>query len=324
MVASVSRSHAPDDDAFRELVDSHQRAVRAHCYRMLGSLQDAEDVTQETLLRAWRGLGQFEGRASLRGWLYRIATNACLDELTRRSRRLLPALLGASSFEFGADQGAPDETPWLEPFPDAWLDVADTSPGPEARYEARESVELAFVAALQRLAPRQRAVLLLRDVLAWSARDAADLLDISVPAANSALQRARSRLVGAVPPRVARLSPAQERALVERYVQAWERSDVAALVALLKHDAVLSMPPLREWYVGRAAIGQFFQWVTGSSGMGPFRFVPTRASNAPAFGIYGADAQPFVLHVLAVDAHGIAAMTSFMNPRLFRFFDLPV
>jgi RNA polymerase sigma-70 factor, ECF subfamily len=326
MVASPSRTHAPDDDAFRDLVDSHQRAVRAHCYRMLGSLQDAEDVTQETLLRAWRSLDQFEGRASLRAWLYRIATNACLDELARRSRRLLPTMLGAPSFEFGPAQSAPDETPWLEPVPDAWLDVADTSPGPEARYEAKESVELAFVAALQRLAPGQRAVLLLRDVLACSARDAADVLDISVPAANSALQRARARLEGLAQPdsSLARLAPAQERALVERYVQAWERSDVDALVALLKHDAVLSMPPLREWYVGRAAISQFFAWVTGQPDMRPSRFVPTRANNAPAFGIYGADAQPFVLQVLTIDAHGIAAMTSFMNPRLFAFFDLPV
>jgi RNA polymerase sigma-70 factor (ECF subfamily) len=310
------------DDAFRELVEAHQRAVRAHCYRMLGSLQDAEDLTQETLLRAWRNLDRFEGRASLRAWLYRIATNACLNELERRGRRLLPVMVGAPQLEFAADQAIPSEVPWLEPFPDAWLEVPDASPGPEARYVAKEAIELAFVAALQRLPPRQRAVLLLRDVLGWSAQDVATQLEISVAAANSALQRARSRVDQSAQPGAARLSPAQERALVERYVGAWERGDVDDFVAMLKHDATLSMPPLAEWYLGPDAIASFFRWACGPNSAGPFRFVPTRANNSLAFGIYARDGGPFILQVLQADQDGIAAMTSFMNPGLFPAFEL--
>src|SRR5205085_1378024 len=184
-------------------------------------------------------------------------------------------------------QGSGEDTPWLEPVPDAWLEVADAAPGPEARYEAREAVELAFVATLQRLAPRQRAVLLLRDVLGWSARDVAGLLEMSVPAANSALQRARERLDRSATPGAPRLEPEAERALVERYIGAWEQGDVNAFISLLKDDAVLSMPPLAEWYVGPTAIGEFFNWATGPHGLGPYRLVPTRANGGAAFGVYG-------------------------------------
>jgi RNA polymerase sigma-70 factor (ECF subfamily) len=290
---------------------------------MLGSVHDAEDLTQETLLRAWRNLDRFEGRASVRAWLYRIATNACLDELGRRGRRLLPALVGAASSEFVAGQATIDETPWLEPFPDVLFEVPDTAPGPEARYETKEAIELAFISALQKLAPRQRAVLLLRDVLGWSAQDVATLLDVSVAAANSALQRARARLEGSTSPHATRLSKADEQALVERYVQAWEHSDVAAFVALLKQDAVFSMPPLHEWYIGSAAIAAFFTWATGPEGGGPFRYVPTRANNTAALGIYDGAGEPFILQVLEFDGDRIRAMTSFMNPGLFPFFDLP-
>jgi RNA polymerase sigma-70 factor, ECF subfamily len=326
--SQTSRSAPPDDNTFRQLVEQHERALRAHCYRMLGSLQDAEDQTQETLLRAWRSLEKFEGRASARAWLYRIATNACLDELERRGRRLLPPMLGAPNQSFVPTQGAFDETPWLEPFPDAWLEIADDTPGPEARYETRESIELAFVAALQRLAPRQRAALLLRDVLGWSARDVAVLLDVSVPAANSALQRARARLEPSATPGAAHLSPDAERALVERYVGAWEQGDVQAFVALLKEDVVLSMPPLAAWYMGKLAVGEFFNWVMGPHGGGPFRLVPTRANDSLAFGVYGSGpggpgSVAFILSVLMVDSQGIGAITSFMNPGLFTAFDLP-
>jgi RNA polymerase sigma-70 factor (ECF subfamily) len=233
-------------------------------------------------------------------------------------------MLGAPSEVFAPGQGVFDETPWLDPFPDAWLDVPDASPGPEARYEAKEAIELAFIAALQRLAPRQRAVLLLRDVVGWSARDVASLLDMSVPAANSALQRARTRMDQSTPPDAARLSAEAERALVERYVRAWEQSDVQAFVALLKDDAVLSMPPLAEWYVGRSALGDFFRWATGPTGGGPYRLVPTRANGGLAFGIYaGSAAEAAILHVLLLDVDGVAAMTSFMNPGLFPAFGLP-
>ena len=313
--------HDDDDAAFRGLVEAHQAAVRVHCYRMLGSLQDAEDLTQETLLRAWRNRARFEGRGSVRAWLYRIATNACIDELEHRRRRLLPMLASAPSTTFVPRPPVPAETPWLDPFPDAWLEPVDTAPGPEARYEIRESIELAFVAALQRLAPRPRAILLLRDVLGWSAREVADALETSVAAANSTLQRARATL-DRPEPRVTRLAPEEERALVERYVHAWEHGDERELVALLKQDAILSMPPLAEWYFGRAAIAEFFRFATGGMGVGPFHFVSTRANNALAFGIYG-DRQPLILQVVEADREGIASMTSFMYPQLFAAFGLP-
>jgi RNA polymerase sigma-70 factor, ECF subfamily len=320
--AMASSVYETDDDAFRQLVEAHQRAVRVHCYRMLGSLEDAEDVTQETFLRAWRRLNEFEGRAALRTWLYRIATNACLDELERRGRRLLPPMLGAPSRRFDPRESTVAETPWLEPFPDAWLDLPDTEPGPEARYETKEAIELAFVAALQRLVPRQRAVLILRDVLGWSSRDVAELTDMSVQAANSALQRARARLDQSITPAAVRPTPAQERELVERYVHAWEHGDVDGLVSLLRHDATLSMPPLAEWFSGLEAVTDFFRWATGPEGPGPYRFVPTRANGTVAFGIYARGAAS-ILHVLLLHGDRVAAMTSYMNPGLFKAFDLP-
>ncbi len=306
---------------FRELVESHQSAVRVHCYRMLGSLQDAEDLTQETLLRAWRNLDRYAGRGSVRGWLYRIATNACLDELQHRHRRLLPVMLGEPRTTFVPSEPVPAETPWLEPLPDSWVELVDTAPGPEARYEAKESIELAFVAALQRLGPRQRAILILRDVLGWSAREVAELLETSVVAVNSSLQRARASLE--TPERkITRLGDGEERALVERYVRAWEQGDDHAFAALLKDDAILSMPPLPEWYVGRAAILEFFRLAIGPMAVGPYRLLPTRANNALAFGVYMAG-QPLVLSVVEADADGISQVTSFMHPHLFSRFGLP-
>jgi RNA polymerase sigma-70 factor (ECF subfamily) len=212
------------------------------------------------------------------------------------------------------------ETPWLEPMPDAWLELADEEPGPEARYEARESVELAFVATLQQLSGRQRAVLLLRDVLGYSAQDVAGMLDLSATATHSLLQRARASIVRPVGAS-ARLTAQAERTLVDRYMRAWEQSDVDALVALLKRDARLSMPPLLEWYEGSDAIAGFFRWATGPDGRGPYRFVPTRANRGPAFAIY-ADGQPFILQAVEADEAGIGQIISFMNPALFEFFSL--
>jgi RNA polymerase sigma-70 factor, ECF subfamily len=317
----VESTAVHDDERFRALVESHQSAVRVHCYRMLGSLQDAEDLTQETLLRAWRNLGRYEGRGSVRGWLYRIATNACLDELQHRRRRTLPVLVGQPLTTFVPSEPIAAETPWLEPLPDAWFDLIDTAPGPEARYETKESIELAFVAALQQLGPRQRAILILRDVLGWSAREVAELLETSVVAVNSSLQRARAALET---PRLSAkpLTEIDQRALVERYIRAWEQGDEHAFVALLKDDAVLSMPPLPEWYIGRAAIAGFFRFASGPMGGGPFRLLPTRANNALAFGIY-AVGRPLVLQVLHADGDGIRQMTSFMYPHLFAAFGLP-
>jgi RNA polymerase sigma-70 factor (ECF subfamily) len=310
------------DEAFRRLVEPHQGAVRLHCYRMLGSLQDAEDLTQETLLRAWRSLDRFEGRASMRAWLHRIATNACLDEIDRRGRRILPVQASAPHVTFSPAPPLPNDTPWLDPMPDAWLDLADTTPGPEARYEARESIELAFIAALQLLPGRQRAVLLLCDVLGWSVPEVADMVDASVGATHSLLQRARNS-IGREPVRSpVRMSPEAERALVTRYVDAWERGDVEALVSLLKDDARLSMPPLPEWYVGIPAIAEFFRWATGPEAPGPFHFVERRANGALAFEIW-AQEEPYILHVVEADDDGIRSLTSFMNPKLFEFFAQP-
>ncbi len=311
---------ARDDNTFRQLVESHQRELRVHCYRMLGSLQDAEDLTQETLLRAWKSLDQFGGRASLRAWLYRIATNACLDEIERRARRSLPVLAGTPLTSFSAAPPSPTESVWLDPLPDAWLDLADEAPGPEARYETKESIELAFVATLQLLPGRQRAILLLRDVLGWSIQEIASLLEVSVAATNSALQRARATLGEPGPAARARMTPEAERTLVQQYIGAWERADVQALVDLLKDDARLSMPPLMEWYVGVSAIAQFFTWATSPTGPGPYRFVPTRANGSPAFEIY-ARGEAFILQVVETDADTIVAITSFMNPKLFAYFE---
>jgi RNA polymerase sigma-70 factor (ECF subfamily) len=308
-----------DDEAFRQLLEPHRHAVRLHCYRMLGSLQDAEDLTQETLLRAWRSLDRFEGRASTRAWLHQIATNACLDEIDRRGRRILPVMQGTPRMAYTPGPAVHSDTPWLEPIPDAWHDLADTEPGPEARYEAKESIKLAFVAALQQLPGRQRAVLLLCDVLGWSAPEVAGMLDMTVTATHSALQRARASVARPTQSAAARLSPAAEQKLVERYVRAWERGDVEALVTLLKHDARLSMPPLPEWYVGIPAIADFFRWANGPDAPGPYRMKPSRANGSPAFEIYAGE-RPFVLQVIELDGDGIAEITSFMKPELFAFF----
>jgi RNA polymerase sigma-70 factor (ECF subfamily) len=307
------------DDAFHQLIEPHRHAVRLHCYRMLGSLQDAEDLTQETLLRAWRSLDRFEGRASTRVWLHQIATNACLDEIDRRGRRILPVMQGTPRATYVPAPAVPADTPWLDPLPDTWFDLADTEPGPEARYEAKESIELAFVAAVQQLPGRQRAVLLLCDVLGWSAPEVAEMLEMTVTAAHSALQRARTSVAQRPETRRERLSPTAEQELVERYVRAWDRGDVDALVTLLKNDARLSMPPLPEWYVGIPAIADFFRWATGPDAPARFRMKQSRANGSPAFEIYAGE-QPFVLQVVELDRDGIASITSFMKPELFAFF----
>jgi RNA polymerase sigma-70 factor (ECF subfamily) len=310
------------DETFRQVVEAHERALRVHCYRLLGSLQDAEDLTQETLLRAWRSLDSLVGQASLRAWLYRIATNACLDEIDKRARRVLPVMIGSPRRSYVPSEPRAGDAPWLDPLPDAWLDVADTVPGPEAQYDTRESIELAFVAALQLLPGRQRAVLLLRDVLGWSTPEVAEMLELSIAATQSLLQRARETLGKSHTRTAARLSANEEQILVARYLRAWEHADVDALVALLKDDARLSMPPLPEWYAGIEAIGGFLRWALGPDGMGPYRLVQTRANGSPAFGIY-ARGEPVVVHVVEADREGIFALTSFMDPRLFGYFGLP-
>jgi RNA polymerase sigma-70 factor, ECF subfamily len=323
-----------DQHAFQELVEPYRRQLQVHCYRMLGSLHEAEDLVQETFLRAWRARERFEGRTSLRNWLYRIATNACLNALESgaKARRHMPHLYGPPAT--GLPTAKPvTEIAWLEPYPDSALpDVADEAPGPEARYEMRESIQLAFVAAIQQLPPRQRAVLLLRDVLGWSANEAAELLESSVASVNSALQRARA----SIETRAQRsefaewdTADASQRDLLARYVTAWEASDIDSLVTLLREDAVLSMPPLEEWYRGRDAIRMFLKW--GMREGRRFRLVATRANGQPAFGSYMWRSEHaergFAAHslmVLTSDGNAISDVTIFVNQQLVTKFGLPL
>ncbi len=338
MRSSVDRSdpldHARqgDPDAFRDVTEPYRRELLLHCYRMLGSIADAEDLVQETYLRAWRSLDRFEGRTSLRAWLYRIATNACLNVLaTRRARRRrqLPGTVGAPSDRL-PPEAPTTEIEWLEPFPDAALDgVADSAPGPDARYELRESVQLAFVAAIQHLPPRQRAVVLLRDVLGWSATEAAQLLETSVASVNSAAQRARATLEKQHPAgRSGLLTPAddRQRALLGRYVQAWESDDLDGFVALLREDAVVSMPPWAEWYRGRAAIRAFFTWAWRSNRR--FRLLPVGANLQPGFILYKRerDERDWSLHgiqVLTLQGDAIASVINFRDRSVCAAFGAP-
>jgi RNA polymerase sigma-70 factor (ECF subfamily) len=322
-----------DADAFQRLGEPHRRELQLHCYRMLGSFHDAEDLVQETFLRAWRSVARFEGRASFRAWLYRIATNACLNALGSRlrARRVLPDAQGPPSNRIPASPPAA-EIAWLEPYPDAALNaIADATATPDARYEMREAVQLAFVAAIQHLPPRQRAALLLHDVLGWPVTDIAPLLRTTVAAVNSALQRARATIekdVHGRPPAQESAPSDEQRAILERYVQAWERADVDGFAALLSEEAVLSMPPWQDWYRGRDAIRSFFVWTGRPGGHGPFRLLPTAANGQPAFAFYRRLAQPgewrpHSIQVLTFDGDSIASMVSFVDPSLFPLFGLP-
>jgi RNA polymerase sigma-70 factor (ECF subfamily) len=319
-----------DRDAFETLTEPFRKELQLHCYRMLGSIHDAEDLVQETLLRAWRGLAEFEGRASLRSWLYRIATNACLNALASRTsaQRRLPQELGPPSS--APPKAAAEDVPWLEPYPDAALAGVSATPlGPEARYEMREAVELAFVAAIQHLPPRQRAVLLLRDVLGSSAAEAAQLLEMSIASINSALQRARATLgTRAGSPRARVPDDDAQRALLDRYVETWEAADLDGLIALLKADAILSMPPFREWFAGREAIRGFLAYAWTTRGYAGFRLVPTGANGQPAFGLYfrthdSAEFRAHSLQVLTLRDGEIEVLTNFRSAQLFDAFGLP-
>jgi RNA polymerase sigma-70 factor (ECF subfamily) len=326
-----------DREAFQRLAEPYRREIQLHSYRMLGSLQDAEDLVQETFLLAWRGLKGFEGRSSLRSWLYRIATNACLKAVAKRSnaRRVLPEMQG-QPFEQFPDGPPATEIAWLEPYPDSALEgIPDTAPGPDARYEMHESVQLAFVAAVQLLPPRQRAVLLLRDVLGWSAAETAVLLDTSVASANSALQRARATLGKRFPTGQPATLPApddQQRTLLDRYVRTWEETDLDGFVALLLDDAVLSMPPWPHWYRGREAIRTFFMWAWRPETCGSprsFRLVPAAANRQPAFAVYRRDPQKLewgahAIVLLTLQDNMIASLITFRDPQLFAAFHLPL
>jgi RNA polymerase sigma-70 factor (TIGR02960 family) len=320
----MSRARAGDGSAFRELTEPYHRELQVHCYRMLGSFQDAEDALQETLLSAWQSLGAFEGRSSLRTWLYRIATNRCLNARRSASRR------PAKEWDVpNVDPPAPTrlgEVVWLEPFPDTLLEGAADGPlGPEARYEQSESISLAFVTALQVLPPRQLAVLILRDVLGLRAHEVADMLDATVDSVNSALKRARATLERrrqlapeADPPTAGSTS---EDALVAKFVRAYESADLDAVVALLTDDVFVSMPPMPFEYEGRGAVARFCASILGSGRR--FDLVPTRANGQPAFGAYlrGPDgtAHGVGLLVLTLSGDRICAMTRFENTVLPSF-----
>jgi RNA polymerase sigma-70 factor, ECF subfamily len=318
---------------FTQLAEPYRKQIKAYCYRMMGSLHEAEDLTQETFLRAWRSFDEYEGRSSIKTWLFQIATHACIDALRQRKRlrRILPESEFAPATEVPKGE-PPGDIAWLEPFPDSEIeDFPDDAPGPEARYEGRQSVRLAFVAAIQYLPPRQRALLLLVDVLGWSAQEAVSLIGGTAASVNSALQRARAtlarRYAPSTPIEPLRL-PDDQNTLLRRYVQAWEDKDLAGFVALLKEEATYAMPPWQHWYLGRNAIGNFFGTVWPRYGR--FRLLPTRANGQPAFALYveGEEGgwRPHSLQVLETDGEFISGLTLFMRPvgpTLFPMFGLP-
>ena len=334
MGAAEQLTYPLEETAFTALLERHRRELQVHCYRMLGSFEDSEDLVQETFLRAWRKRPSFSLRegSSFRAWLYRIATNACLDMLRSRPRRVMPPEVGAAG-DPAAPPSPPADLPWLQPFPDRLLEpIAPTDDEPAAVVVARETIELAFLAAIQHLPPRQRAVLILRDVLGWSAKDTASLMAVSVASVNSALQRARATLRDRLGERRTEWAPSsgpsdEERELLRSYVDAHERADADALAELLREDARLTMPPHPTWYAGREAI-----------------LIATRQGFDPEFGhlrsvVAGANLQPTAAHylrrpgeseyvplaldVLRIERGRVAEITSFVFPELFSAFGLP-
>jgi RNA polymerase sigma-70 factor (TIGR02960 family) len=324
--ATLSRARAGNEEAFRELTDPYRRELQLHCYRILGSFQDAEDLLQETLLAAWRGLDGFEGRSSVRAWLYAIATNRCLNALRDTERR---------SPKDRSDLPRPSrvtEPLWLEPYPDVMLEgVADLAPGPDARYETKEAVALAFVTGLQHLPPRQRAVLVLRDVLGFQAAEVAGMLEGSEASVSSALQRARATLDARMPASRERAPlprSARERVLLARFAEAFESGDIDGIVELLTDDALLTMPPQPYEYQGHDAIAGFLADRFATHSGRRARLVPTRANSQPAFGHYIDDAHApiarfFGVLVLTLEGDRIAGLTRFGDTAILPRFGLP-
>jgi RNA polymerase sigma-70 factor (ECF subfamily) len=323
---SAAGTAAPSDEFIRR-TERYRRELLAHCYRLLGSLADAEDAVQDTYVRAWRAFGSFEARSSERTWLYRIATNTCLTARQHHSRRVLPSGLGAPSADPSAPPGPADPAvAWLQPFPDTMISP-DTN-DPAAIVVTRDSVRLALIASLQHLPSRQRAVLILRDVLAWPAAEVAELLGMSVAAVKSALQRARARM-GEVAPaadQVPELTEPEHRELLSRYIAAFQNADAAALERLLRQDATLEAPPLRNWYAGlRYCMPYMATHVLGSPGH--WRMLPTSANGQPAVAAWyrGSDGAylPYGIVVLTATAGGISRITSFGFPELLTAFGFP-
>ena len=313
-----------DGDAFAKLAEPHRAGIRLHCYRMLGSVLDAEDAVQETFIRGWRSFAGFRGGSSLRTWLYRIAMNVCLTALSAKAvaRRVLPDLYVPPSNAMPSGSPGAD-TMWLEPFPDAAIEaVADPHPDPAARYEAREAVQLAFIAAIQHLPPRQRAVLLLCDAMGWPAKEVAESMETSVAAVNSALQRARATMASVYPDGRPVERPSfddAERDLLTRYMTAWEGRDVDGLAHLLSVDAVYSMPPWHQWYRGRESIRTFFAQAWSSYGPADsFRAIETQANGQCAVAMYhgvedAVTCKPHSLHLLEMQGDRITSVTAFVG-----------
>jgi RNA polymerase sigma-70 factor (ECF subfamily) len=327
----LSAARGGDHAAFGRLVEPYRSELHAHCYRMLGSYADAEDALQEALLGAWRGLPRFEGRSSLRAWLYRIATNSCLRAIERRPRRVLPIDYAPAADPHDGLADPVTEPVWLEPYPDTDLGL-EGAVGPDARYEQREGVELAFIAALQHLPARQRAVLILRDVLGFSARETAEALETTAVSVDSALQRAHKtvdeRLPSQTQQQTLRLLGDDELSrLVERYVAAWERNDVDAVVSMLAEDARMTMPPLPSWYSGRDQVAVFLRGYALAD-IKRWQLIPTSANGQPALAGYLWDKQtdafmPYCLYVLTLREGQIQEITAFVSAETFQRFGLP-
>jgi RNA polymerase sigma-70 factor, ECF subfamily len=321
-----------DEEAFGRLIEPYRRELHAHCYRMLGSVPDAEDALQDALLGAWKGLARFEGRSSLRSWLYTITTNACLKAIQRRPKRVLPVDYGPASDPHDRPGEPLIESVWIDPYPDEQLFVEDRAETPEVRYEQRESVELAFIAALQHLPPRQRAVLILRDVLGFSARETAEALDTKPTSVDSVLQRAHKAVDERLPDQTQQaalgsLRDAELREIVDGYMEAWERADVDSMVSMLAEEVTLEMPPNPEWYAGREAVGAFLAAYPLAEG-NRWRVLPTSANGQLAFGHYIWRDEPGVfvardLSVLTLRGTRIEDITFFRDPEALARFGLP-
>jgi RNA polymerase sigma-70 factor (ECF subfamily) len=327
----LEAARSGDQDAFARLIEPYHAQLRAHCYRMLGSVPDAEDALQETLLRAWRSLPRFEGRSSLRSWLYTIATNASLRAIEKRPKRVLPIDYAPAADPRGARADPVNDPIWLEPYPDAGLGLEAVA-GPDARYEQREGVELAFIAALHHLPARQRAVLILRDVLGFSARETAAMLEATPVSIDSALQRAHKSVDKRLPSQTQQqtlriLGDEELSRLVERFVAAWERNDVDALVSMLAHDARMAMPPRPSWYSGREHVAAFLRAYLLTPRT-RWRLVRTSANGQPAAAAYlwveqAGRFMPEGLHVLTLRGGEIEEIMAFRSPEVFPTFGLP-
>jgi len=328
----LAAAQAGDEAAFSQLIEPHRGVIHALCYRMLGSTHDADDAAQEVWVRAWRALAGFDGRSRLRTWLHRIATNVCLDALANRKRRMLPPEYGPAVTEGRERSDEPVRAGiWIEPYPDDRLCVTDEEAGPEARYAARESIELAFVAALQHLPPQQRCALILRDVLSFSAAEVAEMLSTSSASVNSAVQRARDTIARHLPDgtqqqKLRRIGDARIHEVVSGVIDAFERGDVEEILSTLAHDVTFSMPPFAEWYNGRDHLTK--SWLIPAERPTGLRFVPVRANGQIALGVYKLDEvsdrlRPIAVEVLTLRGELISEITSFRDSAVVRRFGLP-